>query len=282
MGRQLATIAIGFVSGIMSGLFGIGGGVVTTPAIRLFLDAPALVAVGTPLVAIIPSAITGAVSYARKRMADVRAGVILGLSGALTAILGAWGTRLVGGTTVLVATAALIFYVSIDMLLQAFRPPRLGLEAAEEADAVRPPRDIEGRPALGLVTPDDAPHPRLIALVAAGILTGFYSGFLGLGGGFVLVPLLTRWLHFPLKRAIGTSLISIAILSVPATLTHALLGNIDWLMGLALVIGVIPGAALGARMGLGTSEKILRIGFAALLGAVGVWLATSELMGLAL
>ena len=81
---------------------------------------------GTPLVAIIPSAITGALSYARNGLADVRSGVVLGLSGALTAVLGAWSTRLVGGPVVLVATAVLILYVAADMLLQVVPTPTLG------------------------------------------------------------------------------------------------------------------------------------------------------------
>jgi len=270
--QLLATVAIGFVSGVLSGMFGIGGGIVTTPAIRLLLDAPALVAVGTPLVAIIPSTLTGAYRYARSGLADVRSGVVLGLSGALTAVLGAWTTRLVGGPVVLVATAILILYVAVDMVLQAFRPPRAGLEAGEEADAARGCGDSEADEAAV-----DLPKPRLAALVGSGAVAGFYSGFLGLGGGFVLVPLLTRWMHFPMKRAIGTSLVCIAILAVPGTITHALLGNIDWRIGFGLIIGVVPGAALGARIALGSTDRSLRLGFALLLTVVGLWLAITEL-----
>ena len=118
MPEFLATVAIGFASGVLSGMFGIGGGVITTPAIRLLLGAPALVAVGTPLVALIPSVVTGAISYARARVCDLRGGVTLGLAGALTAVVGAWLTRLVGGTFVLVATAVLILVMAADMARQ--------------------------------------------------------------------------------------------------------------------------------------------------------------------
>lgn len=283
MGRLLATTAIGFISGVLSGLFGIGGGIVTTPAIRLVLGAPALVAVGTPLIAIIPSAVTGAIAYTRGRSADLGAGVMLGLSGATTAVLGAWFTRIVGGTVVLLATAALIFYVAVDMLLQVIRPPRIGLEAAEEADALTSPGSGAETPSDAAAEPDEppvtVPRPSTLAVVMAGVVTGFYSGFLGLGGGFVLVPILTRWMRYPLKRAIGTSLVAIAILSVPGTVTHALLGNIDWGIGVALIIGVVPGAMLGARIALGARDRSLRIGFAATLAVASVWLAASELIG---
>lgn len=301
MRELLTTVGVGFVSGVLSGMFGIGGGIVTTPAIRLILGAPALVAVGTPLPVIFPSAVTGALNYYRRDLLDVRVGVTCGLVGSLFAVFGALATRYVGGTVVLLATAALILYTAADMLLQILRPPRLGLQAAEERDAFCPPEvgeDMLGSPASeneppGSVRGDsEGPQepyvlvpkalrnrPSRLAwpLVLIGSVTGLYSGFLGLGGGFVLVPMLSRWLGFDIKRAIGTSLLAIAILAVPGTITHAWLGHIDWRLAGALALGVIPGAWLGARITLGASDRATRIGFAVMLLAVGGWLAAAEL-----
>lgn len=264
MNEFAASLAIGFSSGVLSGAFGIGGGIVTTPAIKILLGAPALVAVGTPLPVILPAAITGAVTYARNGVADIRAGVTCGIAGSLTAVLGAWATSLVGGDVVLLATAALILYAAADMALQAFRP--------RPAPPV-PPAPAEEPVAL-------SPANRHNELVVIGAVAGLYSGFLGLGGGFVLVPLLTRWLRFGMKRAIATSLVAVAILSIPGTLTHAYLGHIDWGIALPLALGVIPGAILGARLTLGASERVVRIAFSVLLLVTGVWLAASELPGL--
>jgi uncharacterized protein len=319
--RELAiTLGIGFVSGVLSGAFGIGGGVITTPAIRLILGAPALIAVGTPLPVIFPSALTGAISYSRAGVADKRAGIVCGIAGSATAVLGAWATSLVGGNIVLLATAALILYTAADMVLQVVRPPRLGLEAGEEADAFGPHdgvgnlgadegsgarRGNEGQGALeasedegertGFAPEGDswprserakpvseaapnrlAPTPRLILI---GILTGFYSGFLGLGGGFILVPMLTRWLGFDIKRAIATSLVAISILVVPATVQHALLGHIDWRIAAVLAVGVIPGALLGSRFTIGSADRTVRLAFAVMLLLTGAWLAFKTLTG---
>ena len=303
--RDLATtFGIGLVSGVLSGAFGIGGGIITTPAIRLILGAPALIAVGTPLPVIFPSALTGAITYARSGITDTRAGVACGVSGSATAVLGAWATRLVGGQVVLLATAVLILYTAADVVLQVLRPPRLGLVASEEADAFK---RVEG---VGALESDDvdgglgaagvgdsaprsvraepgsvgAPNRQLALgrLIAIGAITGFYSGFLGLGGGFVLIPLLTRWLAFDIKRAIATSLLAITILAVPGTVAHGLLGNIDWRIAGGLAVGVIPGAILGARVTLGSAERTVRLAFAALLLAVGTWLGISTLTGGAL
>lgn len=307
MRQQLITIAVGFLSGVLSGAFGIGGGIITTPAIRLVLGAPALVAVGTPLPVIIPGALTGSYNYYRRGVLDTRTGVACGLFGAVTAVIGAIATKYVGGTTVLLVTAALIFYVAVDVVLQVVRPPRLGLMGSEERDAFAEEPVVpegEGSPAASAVdeataeTRRDPPaaelreprgaaelgrpsRPRLWRVAIIGGLTGLYSGFLGLGGGFVLVPMLTRWLRFDMKRAIGTSLLAIAVLGVPGTVAHALLGHIDWGIAVALIVGVVPGAMLGARITLKSSDRATRIGFACVLIAAGVWLAASELGWLA-
>ncbi|NTU71706.1 MAG: sulfite exporter TauE/SafE family protein, partial [Coriobacteriia bacterium] len=250
--RELAiTFGIGLVSGVLSGAFGIGGGIVTTPAIRLILGAPALIAVGTPLPVIFPSALTGALNYARNGVADVRAGITCGIAGVATAVLGAWTTQLVGGTVVLLATAALILWTAADMILQVARPMRESSEAEEHptpasttsVDGDSAARSERAKPVNGV--PQNRPAVARLAVI--GLLTGFYSGFLGLGGGFVLVPLLTRWVGFPIKRAIATSLVAVTILAVPGTITHALLGNIDWRIAAALAVGVVPGAFLGSR-----------------------------------
>ena len=258
MTGTLLILAVGFVSGMLSGMFGIGGGIITTPALRLLLAAPALIAVGTPLPVIIPSAITGSVTYARQGLADIRSGVTVGLFGSAFAVLGALLATRVGGQVVLIVTAALIVYMAVDMTLQAY--------GSRSSAGESPSQDASA-----------SPRPRFIGLVALGIMTGLYSGFLGLGGGFVLVPMLSRWFRFPIKRAVATSLVAVGILAVPGTITHYLLGNVDVRMALLLIVGVIPGALVGARITLRSSDRTIRVGFAALLLAVGLLLGASEL-----
>jgi hypothetical protein len=294
--KELTTVGIGLVSGLLSGAFGIGGGIITTPVIRLLLGAPALIAVGTPLPVIFPSAITGAVNYYRRGMLDVRTAIICAAVGSAFAVAGAIATQWAGGTAVLLLTAALILYTAADMIAQVLHPPRLGLEASEERDAFeRPAEDAAGdgggaarsyadeqppaaaRRVCLSTAPPPSPAPPAWKLAAIGALTGTYSGFLGLGGGFVLVPLLMRWLGFKIKPAIGTSLAAIAILAVPGTITHAVLGHVDWWLAGALAIGVVPGAWLGSRITLGASDRAVRIAFAVMLVSVGCLLAAGEL-----
>lgn len=257
--QSLLAVTIGFVSSVLSGLFGIGGGIVTTPAIRLLLGRPALIALGTPLPVVLPTAIAGAWSYHRRGLVDMRSGIIMGAWGAGASVAGALATRIVGGTFLMYATAAVIGYMSIDMMFLALRTPTA-------------PPELVALPA----EPHRVVQHRWWGLAVLGVTTGLYSGFLGLGGGFIVVPALVRWFGFDIKRAIGTSLVVVTLLSIPGSITHTLLGHVD--LGLAglLALGVVPGALIGAKITAIAGERAIKIAFAVLLLLVGVSLAFAE------
>lgn len=267
----LATVAVGLASGVLAGAFGIGGGLLTTPAITLLLGYPALIAVGTPLPVIVPGALTGALSYHRRGLADVRAGFLMALVGTAGSVIGALLTNYVGGAVVLLATAAVIAWASADMIRQH-------RSSAEPDPAVV--GEAESDEAIAQASAPGTARPRALTLSLIGAVAGLYSGFLGLGGGFVIVPSLMRWCGMPVKRAIGTSLVTIAFLAIPGTLTHWYLGNIDWRLAALLAVGVVPGAVIGARLTSRVSDRSVRLAFAVMLGVIGVWLASSQLLGL--
>jgi hypothetical protein len=252
-GSFFAAVVVGLAAGYLSGQFGIGGGLVTTPAIRLLLGRPELVAVGTPLPVIVPTAIAGAVSYARRGFADVRAGVVLGLVGGACAVPGAWAATRVGGSVVLLVTAAIIVWMALDMARLAARP-----RSADEEVAIGTERSGAW-------------------LVVLGVVAGVYSGFLGLGGGAIVVPSLVRYFGYSAKRAVGTSLVAVSLLAIPGSVAHYALGNVDVGLAAALALGVVPGALLGARVTALARERTVRLGLAAVLFAVAVTLAAGEI-----
>ncbi len=256
------TLAVGAMSGLLAGMFGIGGGLLTTPAIRVVLGYPAFIAVGTPLVAILPTAVFGAVSYARAGMADVRLGLTVGAWGIVGSVAGAALTRLAGGSTLMLLTAVLVLFAAADMAW-----------SARAAGAAQPPAPPEA--------PLAPPRAGRVAKALTGLVTGLYSGFFGLGGGFVLVPLLTRRMGLSIKQAIGTSLVAIGVLAVPGIATHWALGNVDVRLGVLLALGSVPGALAGARVTRMATERWVRIGFAALMSVVGVILALTEIRAMA-
>ena len=102
---------------------------------------------------------------------------------------------------------------------------------------------------------------QLLIGAAIGLGAGLGSGYVGVGGGFIMVPLMLTLIHIPMKLASGTSLIAILILAIPGTVENALVGNIDYLLGLSVAVGSIPGAVLGAHLVKIVPERVLRFIF---------------------
>ena len=90
-------------------------------------------------------------------------------------------------------------------------------------------------------------NPQLLLFVVLGVLTGIGASFSGLGGGFLMVPLLLL-LGFSAQKAVGTSFLGIFIISISALVAHNKLANVDWKMGLLLGVGGVIGAQIGARL----------------------------------
>jgi uncharacterized membrane protein YfcA len=106
--------------------------------------------------------------------------------------------------------------------------------------------------------------------VVIGVAAGLLSGLLGIGGGVVMVPAFTKLLQLSLKSAIATSLVCVGVFGLPATITHAILGHVDWRLAILLTIGVVPGARLGASLTIRIDERRLRLLVGGFLGLVGV------------
>lgn len=250
-GDALLGILSGFAAGMLSGMFGVGGGIVATPAISIIFGASPVVAVATPLPVIFPTAIVGAETYRRSGEIDARAAAWISLPGAGTAAAGAALTRIVDGRLLLIATAVLLAWQAAGVARN------------------RSVRRSAGRRAA---------RPWMYAGI--GVLAGLASGLLGIGGGLVIVPMLAGWLGMPLKRALGTSLAAIVAIVVPGTIVHAVLGNIDWAVALVLAVGSVAGARVGAGVALGSAERTLRLLVASFLGAVAVVYGVGEALAL--
>lgn len=242
-------VLTGFAAGVLSGAFGVGGGILMTPALTALLGAPGAVALFTPLPVIIPTAITGATRYWKAGQVDVRAAAWVAVPGAIGAVGGAVATESIPTQALLVATAIILAW-------QAIRVIR-GSETAIREQSLVPGWQF------GLV----------------GLAAGLVSGLLGIGGGLIMVPAFASVLGMPLKRALGTSLFVMPALALAATLQHVALDNVDWGLTAALVVGVIPGALLGARLALQAKDRSLRIAVGSFLLAVSVVYGLSQLVG---
>ncbi len=261
--RDVLTGVLGVFTGALSGAFGVGGAVLSTPGIRALGVAP-IVAVGTTLPSIFPSAATGAWRYHREGLIDRTAVLLTIPTGLVASVIGALLSEAVpgGGHVLMLLTAGLLLFTAVRMARAPAAP------AAPEADVEAAP-DRQGG------------HRSRVAFAAVGVVAGLLSGLLGIGGGVVMVPGFSQIAGLPIKSAVATSLVCVAAFAIPGTVTHAVLGNIDWRVALILTVAVIPGARVGAALALRASDLGLRRAVAVFLCAIAVVYAGGELLSLA-
>lgn len=125
---------------------------------------------------------------------------------------------------------------------------------------------------------DDAPLSRKQLLQGAliGLVAGLASGYVGVGGGFIMVPLMLSIIGIPMRKASGTSLIAVMILAIPGVIEQGIIGNINYLAGIAVVIGTIPGAVIGAKLVTKVPERTLRLLFGCFLIVAAAMLVLNE------
>lgn len=249
----LAVVAVGFASGVLSGMFGVGGAVLTTPGVRL-LGATPIESVGSTIPAILPGSISGAWRYSRSKMVDWSVALPSGLLGAGFAVLGAEISDHVNGHYLMLLTAAMLLWSGLgNIRWHATTHEKVAVPVGAAGDA----EGTEVHPHAHAHRVDAKPSLPVVATIGAA--AGLLAGLLGVGGGVLLVPAYTGLLRLPAKRAVATSLVAVAIFSVPAMITHAVLGHINWSYALPLVVGVVPGAQVGARLTIHGSEARLRL-----------------------
>ena len=289
---SIVLIVVGLGIGVLSGLLGIGGGTIIIPVLRLGYGLDAFMATATSLFAIIPISLAGAVAHIRSRTCIPKLGIILGVAGAITSSAGVYLGSISPAWLIMLVAAIIIAYSATTMLGKALRMggKKRGTDPRTSDPRTSPQVTVGGQ------TPDSTPPDnegtdphvscpaapaltaRNVALgIVIGLIAGFASGYVGVGGGFIMVPLMTAWLGIPMKNTSGTSLVAIIILAILGVIQQAMLGHIDYLAGIMLCVGAIPGAVLGAKLVQRVPERTLRFIFSGLLAVAAVMLVVNEL-----
>lgn len=270
--RDLLTVLLGAATGVLSGLFGVGGGVISQPGMRLLGLAP-LVTIGTALPVIIPGAASGAARYVREHLVRWPAVIATVPTGLVGAVVGSVLARHVPGN---------------GHILQLITAGLLGLSAYRmgRVPPVLPPdeplaeTDAPEAPSSDRHTAEPGDQSLVGRFAAIGAVSGLLSGLLGIGGGVIMVPAFVQLARMEVKTAIATSLICVGAFAVPGTITHALQDHVDWRVAIALVIGVVPGARLGAALTIKATDHRLRVVVASFLGCTSALYAAGELAAL--
>lgn len=260
-------ILVGLAIGILGGMLGVGGGTIIVPVLRLGFGLEPIMATATSLFTIIFTSIGGTTTHVKNKTCVPKLGLALGIGGAITSAVGVYLGSISPGWLVMAVAAVIILYSGYNMLKKALKLPKTPKAATVGGAAPEEP------------TPEyEVTFKRLAAGFGIGLIAGLASGYVGVGGGFIMVPLMTSWLAVPMKKASGTSLIAIMLLCIPGTIENIIFGSVDFLAGISLVIGSIPGAMLGARLVKRVPERKLRFIFAGLLAVSAIMLVLKEFM----
>ena len=267
----------GVIVGLLSGLLGIGGGTIMVPLFRLAFGMPAIQATATSLFAIIPTSLSGCAGHIRNRTCVAGVGLAAGLAGACLSPLGVNLANMSPSWAIMLAAAAIIGYSAFTMLKKGLALPKgKGKEQPKASVAMVEPAKAAA-PAARPVRVRATRHQMAVG-AAAGAVAGLASGYVGVGGGFLMVPLFIQFGGISMKQASGTSLIAVTMLAIPGAIAQIMLGNVHVVAGLALALGSIPGALLGANLVKYVSERNLRLLFGGFLMVVAVILIANEIM----
>jgi uncharacterized membrane protein YfcA len=271
----LLILALGAAVGFLSGMFGVGGGFLMTPFL-IFTGIPHDVAVATPLSHIVASSVSGAMTHWRRKTIDFKMGGILiagGLFGAVAGLLAFSAIRKAGQIDTVISVAYVLFLGIIGALMlnesiRAIRASRGGSPAPARRSGQH--WWILGLP-LKVRFRKSKLYISAIPPVVLGIFVGLLTAFLGVGGGFILVPAMIYILRMPANVVVGTSMFQILASASLTVFLHALnTQTVDPILAILLIIGGVFGVQFGVRFGQRLRGEQLRFLLAALVLGVAL------------
>jgi uncharacterized protein len=268
-------LGLGAVVGILSGMFGVGGGFLLTPLL-LQIGIPAPVAVASAANQVIGASVSGCLAHWQRRNVDVKMGIILLVGGFAGSTVGIWVFRLLRELGQIELTISLCYVILlgalgtlmlVDALKIYYRQRKSGKQVARGAHhhtwIHRLPLKMRFRRSRLYIS----------ALVPAGVgfIVGLLSAIMGVGGGFVMVPAMIYLIGMPTGVVVGTSLFQITFVSANVTILQAVTNQtIDAMLAILLLVGGTIGAQIGARLGAKLRTEQLRILLALMVLAMSV------------
>lgn len=245
---------LGTSTGLLAGIFGVGGGLLIVPALTLW-GLPLGQATATSLVGVLLSAVSGTVQNWWTGQLNLWASIQLALFGIPAAQLGAWLGSHLPDTWLAPSFAALLFVTIFLINLQ-------------QKVVLQPPLEQE----------NSKSSPSIMSVAKIGLIAGVLSGLFGIGGGIVMVPLQMILIGQPMQAAVVNSLGAMVAISASGLSQHAWNGDVLWLSGLCLGLGGVLGAQVGTRLLPVLPEKLVSRLFKLLLLTLALYMAGRSLL----
>ncbi|UYP67286.1 sulfite exporter TauE/SafE family protein [Thalassobacter stenotrophicus] len=265
-------LGLGGIVGVLSGMFGVGGGFLMTPLL-FFIGIPPAVAVATEANQIVASSFSGVLAHLKRQTVDLRMGGVLlvgGLVGAAVGVEVFTLLREMGQVDLLVKLCYVVFLGLIGglMFIESLRAIRRS-RAPGMTKVIRKQRTWIHALPFKMKFRTSGLYISVIPPLVVGVLVGILAAIMGVGGGFIMVPAMIYILGMPTKVVVGTSLFQIIFVTAFTTLLHATTNyTVDMILAVLLLIGGVIGAQIGARIGVKLKAEQLRILLAIMVLAV--------------
>lgn len=268
----LISPALGIVVGILMGLTGAGGGILSVPLLVFALHLPVVQAAPISLCAITLAAGVGALLGLKNKILRYKAASLMAVFGLLMSPIGLWLSQRLPNAPLLILFSCTLFYVSIRLYRQAYKE----MHGIPDFDGKpKPPCLLDS--SIGKLA-WNVPCARV--LMFSGGLAGFLSGLLGVGGGFVIVPALKRYTNLPVQSIVATSLGVLAIIAGGGTFFSILSGSFDIWIAAPFSLGALAGLLIGRTFSKHLSGPRLQQIFAVLTFLVAIGLSAKGVHGL--
>jgi uncharacterized membrane protein YfcA len=242
----------GLIAGLLGSMLGVGGGLIIVPVLTLALHLPIQIAIGSSLVAIVANVCTAAGLYTKTGITNVKLGLLLETTTIPGAIIGGFAAAFINPSILSALFGLVLVYVAYTMVASKYL-------AAVEADANTPIRPDENTSNLATSLTDSYHDQNLDKIVTykvhrttAGLGAGFFAGvlssLLGIGGGIIKVPVMHLVMGVPMKAAIATSTLMIALTAATGAFIYQYHGNLQPFIIAPLVIGIVIGSRLGVEL----------------------------------
>lgn len=250
-------MALGVFVGFVSGVFGVGGGFLTTPLL-IFMGIPSAVAVGTQGSQLVASGVSGVIGYWRKGNVDFLIGAVMLAGGLAGSLLGMMFFVLISylGQVDLMVSLLYIFLLGIIGTMMLFESVLSSLRkksVSTEFNRLKPKKGLISRLPYKMRFPRSKLYISAFVPAGIGMLSGFLVATMGVGGGFFIVPAMIYILGMPTLLVSGTSLFQIIIISAFSTVMHATVNHsVDMILAMILIFGSV----IGTRLGVKASKRI--------------------------
>ncbi|GAA0433964.1 sulfite exporter TauE/SafE family protein [Lentibacillus halophilus] len=242
-------LAIGIVAGGYGTIVGAGGGFIFVPALLILLQMDPIIAAGSGLVIVLINSFTGVIGYAKQKKIDYKIALTIGISAFPGALLGVWLLRVYSSQYFYVVFATIL--VGLGLFLLSKNGSTKRKDASTDTSTHKQPAIYDKW------------------FVPLGLLMGVLSSYLGIGGGWLLVPILVYVFKVPTHQATATSLLSLCLYSTVGVISQIYYGNIDWMAVVFGGTGIIVGANIGVIVSKRLSSKMVMQMLSVLLIIIG-------------